>query len=51
MWVVYETPAKHPYISKEERNYIEESIGEGRGLVPQKITVKMRLRRVYGGRR
>eukprot|EP00057_Strongylocentrotus_purpuratus_P014753 XP_011669227.1 PREDICTED: vesicular glutamate transporter 1 [Strongylocentrotus purpuratus] len=39
MWVVYETPAKHPYISKEERNYIEESIGEGRGLVTQKITV------------
>ncbi|XP_071497425.1 vesicular glutamate transporter 1-like [Diadema antillarum] len=39
MWIVHETPAKHPTISKEERNYIEESIGESRGLVQQRITV------------
>ncbi|XP_054762295.1 vesicular glutamate transporter 2-like [Lytechinus pictus] len=40
MWIVHETPAKHPTITKEERNYIEESIGEGRGLVAQRITVR-----------
>ncbi|XP_041361224.1 sialin-like [Gigantopelta aegis] len=28
MWIIHETPADHPTITKAERQYIEESIGE-----------------------
>ena len=27
MWVIHDTPADHPTISREERDYIEKSIG------------------------
>lgn len=31
--VSYESPAKHPTITEEERRYIEESIGESANLL------------------
>lgn len=33
IYVVYETPAKHPTITEEEKTYIEESIGESASAI------------------
>lgn len=33
LMVSYESPAKHPTITEEEKKYIEESIGESAGLM------------------
>lgn len=38
----YECPAAHPTISKEERAYIETSIGEGTNLVSPNVSTEWR---------
>lgn len=37
LFLVYDTPAKHPWISKEEREYIESTIGAANAKVHNKI--------------
>ncbi|XP_071809541.1 vesicular glutamate transporter 1-like isoform X2 [Asterias amurensis] len=37
MYFIYEKPSTHPTITPEEKLYIEESIGESMGMLPQKF--------------
>nr|XP_056719998.1 vesicular glutamate transporter 1 [Euleptes europaea] len=45
--VSYESPAKHPTISEEERKYIEESIGEGCSLMNPLMKFKTPWRKFF----
>eukprot|EP00061_Rhincodon_typus_P016521 g44785.t1 len=45
--VSYESPAKHPTITEEEKTYIEESIGEGTNLMNPLVKFKAPWRKFF----